>query len=166
MTAPKPRRVVLAPDLIGAAFIDLHSRRVLERWRDGELMPVTNRDLFAQQLRTLRRLGLSTENLKRWAYWLASTERNIFIEKNLPSTNSVAALCEAVARAAAAEMIVCWRLPSRRTALAWTQSRVLSENMTKECSLKWPQHVVASRFPIATTGCGHLSQVHSHTKCV
>lgn len=120
MTAAKIRKVVFAPDVIGGAFVDLHCRRVLENWRDGQLMPVTNRELLAEQLRILRRLGLSTELLKRWAYWLASPEKNIFMENPLPSSDCVADLCEAVAQASAAPAIVCWKLPSQRVPPVWT----------------------------------------------
>jgi hypothetical protein len=123
VTASKIRKVVFAPDLIGAAFIDLHSRRVLERWRDGQLTPVTNRDLLSEQLRLLRKLGLSPELLKRWAYWLASPEKNLFIETALPSTNSLSDLCEVIANASAAEAIIVWnQVASRQRTPRWTRA--------------------------------------------
>ena len=119
MTPPSVRKVVFAPDLIGASLFDLHSRRVLELWRDSQLLPVTNRDLLSAHLRNLRRLGLPATLVKRWAYWLASPEKNTFIEKPLPSTNSIADLCEGLAKVSRAEMIVCWKLPSKRNPSVW-----------------------------------------------
>jgi hypothetical protein len=109
VTAPAVRKVVLAPNLIGAALIDPAARRVLEGWRDGKFVVVTNRDLVALHLRALNRLGLSAEIIKRWAYWLGSPEKTVFLEKafDCPAIE----LCESLAGASKAEAIICWNYP-------------------------------------------------------
>ena len=118
MTAPSLRKVVLAPNLIGAALIDPAARRVLEAWRDGKFVAVMNRELIALHLRALNRVGLPAELIKRWAYWFSSPEKAFFMEKQLASTASVD-LCETLASASKAEAIICWKRPPEKSSSLW-----------------------------------------------
>jgi hypothetical protein len=119
VTAPLFRKVVLAPNLIGAALIDPAARRVLEAWRDGKFMVVMNRDLIAVHLRALNRVVLAPELIKRWAYWLSSPEKTIFLEKQFAASASPINLCEELANAAKADAIICWKLPSAKYGSPW-----------------------------------------------
>ena len=119
MTAPAPRKIVFAPDLIGAAFIDPTARRVLEAWRDGKFVVVMNRELIALHLRVLNRVVLAPELIKRWAYWLSSPEKTVFIDKQFGPAPSPVNLCEDLAKATQADAIICWKRPSERSGTQW-----------------------------------------------
>jgi hypothetical protein len=121
VTPPSLRKIVLAPNLIGASLIDPSARRVLEAWRDGKFVAVMNRELIAFHLRALNRIGLPPELIKRWVYWLASLDKNVFVEKQLPS-DSVVDLCEALANISQADAILCWKFPNRRNGPPWIQA--------------------------------------------
>jgi hypothetical protein len=114
VTALAARKFVLAPNLIGAALIDPAARCVLEAWRDGKFVVVTNRELIALHLRALNRVGLPAELIKRWAYWLSSPEKTLFLERSFDSAVAMK-LCEALAGASNADAILCWTYPSEKS---------------------------------------------------
>lgn len=123
MTAPSLRKIVLAPDLVVAAFIDPAARRVLEAWRDGKFVVVMNRELIALHLRVLNRVVCTPELVKRWAYWLSSPEKAVFLDKLFGPTASPANLCEELAKAIRADAIICWKRQSERSASQWVLAR-------------------------------------------
>jgi hypothetical protein len=108
---------VLAPDVIGAAFIDPTARRVVEAWRDGKFVAVMNRELIALHLRVFNRMALAPELIKRWAYWLSSPGKTIFVDKQF--TAPATALCEELANAAKADAIICWKYPFAGNRSRW-----------------------------------------------
>ena len=124
MTEPKVRKVVFAPNLIPAALLDPFARRVLERWRDGELVVVMNRDLLTAHLRELKHIGLPTHLIKRWAYWLS--DKTDFLQLDLPPQKSAMHLCEALAKPSNATAIVCWKLPAEKNSPLWKIAKTLS----------------------------------------
>jgi hypothetical protein len=105
------KEVVLAPDLIGAAFIDPHARAVLESWRDGTFKVILNRQLLLLHLRTLRDIGLTDELIKRWTLWLTSPEKAIFLSDVTFVESSSPALCDAIASGAEFRRIICRSKP-------------------------------------------------------
>jgi hypothetical protein len=103
------RRVILAPDLIGAALIDPAARRVFERWLDGEFKVVCNRELLGMHLKVLRDLGLPAELLQRWSYWFTAPQRAVYLDSVSFGKKSPIILCEELAAHAKAASIVCWK---------------------------------------------------------
>jgi hypothetical protein len=114
LSAPEPpNRVILAPDLIGAAIFDPAARRVLQAWRDHQFKIVISRELLLVQIKLLRDLGLPFDLLQRWTLWLTSPMKSEYIadlhfDKPAPSD-----LCNALAEATNVQQIICWRLPKR-----------------------------------------------------
>ena len=123
MTVPRVRKVVLAPNLIGAALIDTSVRRILERWRDGEFVAVMNRELLSAHLRELNRLGLPAHLVRRWAYWLSSAEKTEFVQNEIADGKSAVALCDELARLAGVEAIICWKYPATKSRPLWTLAK-------------------------------------------
>ena len=122
MTPPPTRKIVFAPDLIGAGLIDPAARRVLESWRDDKFIVVMNRELIAFHLRALKRIGLAAELIKRWAYWLSSPQKTIFVDAQSGANSSVVA-CEELAAISKANAIVCWQLPRAKYSSIWRPAR-------------------------------------------
>ena len=73
------RIVVLAPDVVVKSFVVAECRDVLNRWRDGAIVPVVTRDLLVYYLRGLRGAGLPDEHLRRWAAWFTAREKARYI---------------------------------------------------------------------------------------
>lgn len=111
MSEPSVTKIIFAPDLIGAAFVDPNARKVLELWRDGALKAVTNRELIAAHLRCLKNLGLSPALLSRWALWLSDSSKAVFESELTIQASSEIAICESLAELTATERIISWRFP-------------------------------------------------------
>ena len=111
MSGPAARKVVFAPDLLGGAFIDPEAQLVLQKWRDGLLLPVVSRELLRHYLKLLDALGLPSRLLKQWTLWLTSPETSLFLEEPLPATASTVDLLLRTASAAPAEFIICNATP-------------------------------------------------------
>lgn len=106
MSGSAAPRVVFAPDLIGGALFHPECQLVLERWRDGALLPVVSRELLHRYLKLLDALGLPPRLLKKWALWLTSPERSLFIEETPALGIGTTDLVFQTASAGAAEVII------------------------------------------------------------
>ena len=103
---PGLTRVVFAPDVLAAGLFGLGADLLFERWRDGRLRPVTNRDLLRFYLRILSRLGLGEELLGRWARWLTSADTAVYLEQLEAPGEGIGSLCDRIAREGAADCVV------------------------------------------------------------
>ena len=120
MSESSVTKVIFAPDLIGAAFVDSNARKIVELWRDGALKIVTNRELIALHLRCLKNLGLSPALLSRWALWLSDSSKAVFDSDLTFQTNSEIAICESLAELTGTERIIAWRFPVEAPPARWT----------------------------------------------
>jgi hypothetical protein len=110
LSAPAlPNKVIFAPDLIGAAFIDPHARRVLEHWREGAFKIVMNRELLILHLKVLSQVGLSSELIHRWSLWLTAPDKSFFSSEPNGSGSSASAICRSLAEKSESSKIVCSR---------------------------------------------------------
>jgi hypothetical protein len=71
----------------------------------------------------LNRVVFEPELVKRWAYWLSSPEKTVFIDKQFGLATSPMNLCEDLAKATQADAIICWKCPSERSDSQWTLAR-------------------------------------------
>lgn len=93
------RIVVLAPDVIVKSFVIEECREILNRWRDGAIVPVVTRELLVCYLRALRGMGLPEGQLRRWASWFTAREKAKFIKQPGAAEPSLRAiLLDAAAR--------------------------------------------------------------------
>ena len=103
-----PRKVVLGPDILVAALFDARARQIVNRWRDGEIMPVVTRELLVAYLRALARAGLSPDLLQKWSLWLTTPGKVFFLEQSgNGAAASAAEICRELALAHGAELITC-----------------------------------------------------------
>ena len=69
-----PERVVICPDLLLESILIEEASPVLRWWRDGKIRLAVSPPLLVLYLRGLRRLGLTDEQIHRWAWWFSSSE--------------------------------------------------------------------------------------------
>jgi hypothetical protein len=65
---------------------------------------------------------LAAELIKRWAYWLSSPQKTIFVDAQTGANSSVVA-CEELAVISKANAILCWQLPRARHSSIWMLAR-------------------------------------------
>jgi len=107
LSAPdQPAKVIFAPDLIGASFIDADARKVVELWRNGAFKVVMNRELLVLHIKVLGQLGLSAELIRRWTLWLTVPERALFFPDICSNRASAIEICELLARETKTSRIV------------------------------------------------------------
>ena len=94
---PEAIRIVLGPDILAASFFDPASKNVLDHWRNGAVRLIITRELLMTYLSTLRGLGLSDAQLRRWAMWFTSGDT---ADADMDSGESGGAVPAMLARAA------------------------------------------------------------------
>ena len=97
------RRVVFAPGLILSALFDPRARAQLNEWRDGQVIPVANRELLLSYLRVLRRVGVEEEQLRQWTLWF--TEKAVYLPDLITNVEDFGEICRIVAEAGGAEVV-------------------------------------------------------------
>jgi hypothetical protein len=105
-SAPAPREVVFAPDLVGLAMFEANAAGVFQLWRERRIRPVVNRALLARYLRVLRVVGLEERLLLRWGWWFTSALWAHYVAGGPDESLPLLDLCLEVARQNAAECIV------------------------------------------------------------
>ncbi len=93
-----PRRVVFAPDVLVCSFYDPRAREILNRWRDGLILPVVTRELLLLYVRTLNQAGLTHELIRKWSLWLTTPGKSLYLENAPPLQKSGWELCNAIAQ--------------------------------------------------------------------
>lgn len=79
----------------------------MKGWGDGNIQPVTCRELVVNYARVLSALGLETELIRRWLWWFGSSERAVFIRQfEVSSEANVCAICDSLAIHAEAQAVV------------------------------------------------------------
>lgn len=131
-------RVVLSPELLGAAFLDADCRRITLLWRDGLVKPVLCRELLLRYLKVLREMGLGADLLRQWSLWLTTADKALYLGEPENSTESLDQLCARVAEAGQARAVVTWHK---------RDNQVVTENS----KLKW-----SSASEYLATGMGRL----------
>lgn len=99
------RKVVFAPDILVSALYDPRARDILNRWRDGQILPVVTRDLLLIYLRALGKAGLTPELIRKWSLWLTSPGRSLYIDDVVCSQSTGLVLCREIACAQKAELL-------------------------------------------------------------
>ena len=92
-----PRKVVLGPDVLIAAFYDARARAILNQWRDGEILPIVTRDLLMLYVRTLNAAGLNAELIRQWSLWLTAPGKTLYLENAAPNLTHGLTLCREIA---------------------------------------------------------------------
>ena len=102
----KAIKVVLAPDILARCFFDLLCKKVLERWRNGEIYPVVTRSLAERYIRVLKGLGLSGSVIRRWIMWFTSPERADYVNQTTPAASGAFEQCMDAATSGGAKVII------------------------------------------------------------
>lgn len=105
-SAGRAELVVLTPDVAVDLLLDERVTCLGQLWRDGLVRPVVTRMLLGRYLRTLGRLGLGEELLRRWAWWFGSPAKCLLLDRDEPPGVSVWQLCLEAAAAAGSACIV------------------------------------------------------------
>lgn len=100
------KRVVIAPDLLGASLFDPDAAQVIALWRDGVIRPVLNRQLLLRYLKLLKRLGLSATLIRWWGWWLTGPDRTVLVDSADLTTSSTTDLCDRIAQLGGAACVV------------------------------------------------------------
>lgn len=104
--SPPPQRLVFAPDFLAASFLEPDAAEVLNRWRDGVVQPVVNRQLLLRYMKILHRLDLPPHLIRRWGWWFTAPNRAIWIDLDFPANLTGRQLCCKIAGAGLAECIL------------------------------------------------------------
>lgn len=101
------RIVVLAPDVVVKSFVAVECRDVLNRWRDGAIMPAVTRELLVYYLQVLRGVGLPDGQLRRWATWFTAREKARYIAQPGAARTSLREILPDAAVRGNATCIIC-----------------------------------------------------------
>jgi hypothetical protein len=101
-----PWRVVLTPDVVGRALLDVDHAGVLRLWRDARIRPVLNRPLLLRYLRLLRQLGLGDRLLRHWTWWFTGSSKVEFLAGSELDIAGLPEICVTLARESGAVCVL------------------------------------------------------------
>jgi len=98
--------VVFSADLLASGLVEPNGATVLRLWGEHAIRPALNRPLLVRYLRVLKAMGLSSEQLRWWGWWLTTPDTAQFVQDEPGQTTNHREECEYLAGLVGAEVII------------------------------------------------------------